>query len=212
MTVGFYHVDRARSGQVDRSLPIAMVASVKRCLPGVAIFQFSTSPDHKVPGADSVIVRPELPLALAFLDARAHCEGEWLFLDTDVIVQRDVRHVFDQPFDVAVATREGTMKPHEIGSRFMARNRYNAGVAFSRSMAFWLDALERGRKMSPGRHEWGCDQESMNAVIATERFQTLELSNDFNYAPHASDEDVRRKAIVHYKGKRKAWIQQRAAA
>jgi len=158
-----------------------------------------------LPGVDDVVIRPSLPLALAFVDARASVDGDWLFLDTDVIVQEDVRHVFYGDFDIAVATREGTMRPHEVGSRFMARNLYNAGVVFSRSQGFWLAALQRAELMV-GRHSWGCDQEAMNQVIKSGPYYAMILENSYNYPPFTADEDVSDKLIVHYKGKRKAWM------
>lgn len=208
MTVGLYHV--TIPGRPHVAPPALTIASVRRTMPGVQIVQWTTQASMALPGVDAVVIRPELPLALAFVDARSSVEGDWLFLDTDVLVQRDVRSIFDARFDIAVATREGTMRAHEIGSRFMARNLYNAGVVFSRSQAFWLAAWQRAEEMV-GRHAWGCDQESINAVIASQKFDVAVLPNTYNYPPFTADEDVRDKAIVHYKGKRKVWMAERAA-
>lgn len=210
MTVGFYHVDIP--GKTRPALALQMIASVRRAMPGAPIVQFTSDRAMALPGVDDVAVLPDgLPLALALVNARASVGGEWLFIDTDVIVQKDVRHVFQESgFDVAVATRDGTMRPHEIGSKFIERNLYNAGAVFSRSQRFWVDALAAAYTKEK-RHAWGCDQEAMCAVIHSGRFTVTVLPNTYNYPPFTADEDVRDKAIVHLKGKRKAWASRFAA-
>ena len=211
MTVGFYHVRREDS----RSWPMVdlMVRSVRQAMPGVPVMQFTTDRTARIADVDGLTIRPELPIALALVEYKRFAANgeEWLFLDTDVIVQRDVRPVFAGiDFDVAVATRDGTMRPHEIGSRFMARNPYNCGAVFSRSRDFWQDAYALAEQHI-GRHAWGCDQEAMCAVIASNHYRVKVLPNEYNYPPHTADEDISGKSIVHYKGSRKRWMRERAA-
>lgn len=210
MRVGFFHVETA-----DRpsGIPFAsrMVRSVRAAMPGAAITQFTRLDDverHRVPDVDQLIVRPAAPMALAVLEAYASAgAGEWLFLDTDVVVQHDVRDVFSDPeFDIAVATREGTLKPKEIGSKFMAGMPYNKGVAFSRTGAFWSAAAARLRAATAADQAWMGDQRATNDTIATGTFRVKVLPNHYNYPPFKRTENVSAKAILHFKGPRKAWM------
>lgn len=191
MKVGFFHRDLTPSPQKD-----LMIASVQRVMRGVMVEQL---PD--IGG----------PLALAVLESYAAVAGDWLFLDTDVLVQQDVRHVFDDPFDLAVATRDGTLKADEVGTKFMAAMPFNKGAVFSRSPAFWQAAVAIARTYKPSQQAWMGDQRAMNDAIAAGRFLVKILPNGFNYPPRQHDEDVRDKAILHFKGPRKPWMLRSAA-
>lgn len=210
MNVGFYHAGDNRDALHRAAL---MVRSVRGAMPTVPVIQFTDKTTPMVNGVDSVLRREPLPIALAVLEAYANTwpEDHWLLLDTDVLVQADVRDVFSEPFDIAVATREGTLKDCEVGTKFMARHPFNKGVVFSRSTAFWEAALKALRAMPEKLHGWMGDQQAMCAVIASEAFHVQVLSNAYNYPPKAQREDVRDKHILHFKGPRKAWLMEPAA-
>lgn len=189
-----------------------MVQSVRKAMPGVPIVQF-THLEHllasMVAGVDAVQVVDQRPLCVSVLDAYAACgDGDWLLLDTDVVVQRDVRYVFDEPFDIALATREGTLRPKEIGSKMMTTMPFNKGAVFSRSPLFWKAARELLLAMTPAAQSWMGDQRAMNDVISTGSFEVKVLENHYNYPPFTADEDVSFRSIVHYKGPRKTWMVQ----
>lgn len=204
MKVGFFHVDRGETPH--RRLAGLLIASVRRAMPGVPIVHLTDAVTPPIDGVDLVMEHPQGPVALACLDAYAACTGEWLFVDTDVIVRRDVRAVFDRSFDIAVADREGTLLPKELGTKFMARMPFNKGAVFSRCPAFWRAASDRLRTMSSRRQEWMGDQQAMNDVIGTKAFNVAVLPASFNYPPTSRTDDVREMSILHYKGSRKGWM------
>lgn len=212
MKVGFYHVDHVRSWALyagdfkPRERIHPLIASIRRAMPGVPIVHLTDLQTCKIAGVDEVVRAFDAPLALGCVRAYASCEGEWLFVDTDVIVQQDVRHVFEAPFDIAVATRDGTLKPDEVGTKFMARMPYNKGAVFSRSPAFWQSAVERLEGMSVKQQAWMGDQLAMCETIQSSMFMVRILPNRYNYPPHQQFEDLRDKAILHFKGPRKVWI------
>lgn len=204
MTVGFYHAAPTVTPHV--AFAERLIASVRQAMPGVAIWHFTDLETPAIAGVDYVDrYRWASAVALARMQSYAR-PGEWLFVDTDVIVQRDVRHVFDQPFDVAVATREGTLKPTEVGTKFMAAMPYNMGAVFSRCALFWAKAVERMATYSAKRQKWMGDQQALNDTIRDGGFSVAVLSNAYNYPPVSRDDDVRDKAILHFKGPRKAWM------
>lgn len=204
MTVGFYHAG------LDSELAAAMVASVRTHMAGVEVVQMTDINSLIVPGVDRVQAFDAGPIAHAVIEHYAACEGDWLFLDTDVLVRADVRHVFDQPFDIAVATREGTLKPDEVGTKFMASMPFNKGVVFSRSQMFWQEALAWLNDRPTKDHAWMGDQKAVNAVIASGAFAVRVLPAAFNYPPKRRREDVSGQHVLHFKGPRKAWMLERA--
>lgn len=204
MKLGFFHVTVTNTPHVK--LAGALIRSVRRSMPTVEVVHLTDQATERIPGTDRVVRLSPAPIALGCLEAYAACEGEWLFVDTDVIVQRDVRWIFDRPFDIAVARRDGTLKASEMGTKFMTSMPYNKGAVFSRSPAFWQAAAAHLRTLSAKRQEWMGDQAAMCAVIASGAFRVEVLPARYNYPPQHQDEDVNAQAILHYKGPRKAWM------
>lgn len=211
MTVAFYHA--AAKPTVHLKMAAMLIASVRRVMPDVPIVHLTDATTEPVDGVDLVQrVSGCPPVALGCLQAYAAAgTGDWLFVDTDVIVQEDVRHVFDKAFDVAVATREGTLKPSEVGRKFFNRSPYNKGAVWSRSADFWADAVKACETMQASRQAWMGDQIAMNEVIAAGQYRVTVLANRFNYPPKYRSEDLRTQAVLHYKGPRKEWLLERAA-
>lgn len=205
MTVGFFHVSRGVTPHAQ--LAKRLIASVRTCMPDVPIVHFTDPETRAMAGVDDVRRQPSGPIALGCLDAYAAAgDGDWLFVDTDVLVQRDVRWIFDRPFDIAVASREGTLVDQDHGTKCIASMPYNKGAVFSRSSAFWTAAADRLRTLSAKRQEWMGDQVAMCDVIASGRFHIEVLPARYNYPPKDQD-DVHDKAILHFKGRRrKAWM------
>lgn len=211
MKVGFYHVEQA--GPANRDLIAVMVHSVRQALPGVPIWHYTDRMTPAIPGVDARVAIDVAPIALGCLRAYALCEGDWLLLDTDTVVLDGamVQQVFTQRFDIAVAERTGTLRPKEIGTKFMTRMPFNKGAVYSKSAAFWQSAVERCEEMPVKQQAWMGDQRAMNDVIASQTFQVLRLPSVFNYAPLSRDEDVRSNVVLHYKGKRKDWMRRLVA-
>ena len=212
MTVGFYHSARKHTDHMICAL--RLLRSVRQNLPGVDVVQFTTPESVRVSGVDDVRVLADGPVALNTLEAYGSCSGEWLFTDTDVLVQRDVRDVFDRPFDVAVAERDGTYTGRDLkpGRTFMKVMPYNKGAVFSRSPEFWRAALAVAERYPERKREWMGDQLAMNQVIAGGQFDVAVLPNSYNYPPRTRIEDVRDKHITHWKGGRKLWLLRSQAA
>lgn len=207
MKVGFFH---AEIGAASQHLELArfLVKSVRRTMPGVPIVHFTDSHTPTLEGVDGVQRRATGPIALSVLEHYASVEGDWLFVDTDIIVRRDVRHVFiDSPFfDIAVATREGTLRQSEVGTKFMAAMPFNKGAVFSRSPRFWRAAANSLAGAAAKRQSWMGDQRAMNDLIASGAFNVRILDAGYNYPPKFIGQDVRAHHILHFKGPRKAWM------
>ena len=132
-----------------------------------------------------------------------------ILLDTDIIVQRPLDHVFERPFDVALTVRHQRIKDPD-GTNITPQMPYNTGVMFSRQARFWALALEYCRQLADNHHDWWGDQLSVKHVADTGSFDVLELPCDqYNYSPRTEDEILDERYAVHYKGMRKEWMMRR---
>lgn len=202
MKIGFYLVGNDPAGYVCADM---LIQSVRKAMPGVPIVHLSDEETKPIPGVD-LLRYQYAPQSLhrVQLYALAHVSApeDWLFLDTDCVVNRDVSGVFADNFDIAVCDREGTYVAGEAGSEFMKRNPYNMGVVFSRSGGFWNPVQVRVGSLSPtSQAELTADQVAMCAEIKTNKWEVKILPGlEFNYPPKDRFEDVSMRAIVHYKG------------
>lgn len=185
----------------DATLPQIMIKSAQKAMPGIEIIHLA---DEVTPAiAEHVIRRPYDGRLMMFrLEHLAAIDGEWISLDTDTVVRKDLRKVFDQEFDVALTRRyEPIMSAGVNITKVMP---YNTGVMFSRRKAFWQAARETLEKMPADAHRWWGDQLAVAAVAP--RFDVLELPcNEWNWTPQKEGE-TKDCAVVHFKGPRKAWM------
>lgn len=215
MKIGFYLTgDRDAGAASAYRCAELLMASIRAAMPGVPIAQLTDPTSLAIAGVDEVFRGHAAPLSVARPTLFAMLRGDWLFLDTDIIVRGDVRHVFDQKFDVALADRNWIHI--QEGEKFRARNPYNAGVAFSRSPAFWEATLEA---VNAAGEKWQTsfmgDQMAMAVAAGWHKgerrsnpFHVLELPGmRYNYPPSGpKDPGMANALIVHYKGPRKQWM------
>ena len=84
---------------------------------------------------------------------------------------------------------------------------HNLGVAFSKGNKFWKAVLEEMKGQPRDLRDWFGDQIAVGKIVKSNRFNVHVLDHSFyNYTPKSKNEDVSKRYIVHYKGKRKAWM------
>lgn len=204
MTIGFYLLD---TGTLDSlcgyACARALTRSVRAVMPGVSVVQFTDDDSPGVCGVDEVLRMRREKMARLRMRHHSNVSGDWLFVDTDVLFQRDVRNVFDQPFDLAVADREWDhVKP---AAGFTERMPINMGVVFSRVPAFWAECHARLKELPKEKQRWMGDQEVFCELIAEGRYDVRHLPGAvYNFPPATDDEDISglelEAAIVHFKG------------
>lgn len=218
MTIGFFLVN---NGSLDAALGVtcaeALIDSAKRTMPTVPVVQFTDETTEAVEGVDEVRRKPAEPMAVLRMRHHASVEGDWLFVDSDVIFQREVQHVFADRFDVAITTRNWSHLKPAVG--FSERMPFNVGVVFSRCRPFWKRVLERVTAMPDDAQQWMGDQQAVCDVVADRklRFHVKFLKGSkYNLPPSMEDgnalsAELERKAnIIHYKGtERKALLMER---
>jgi hypothetical protein len=191
-----------------------MIKSVRKVMPDVEIVQLTDQKSAPVYGVDSIRRLPHEPLCLATARHYAHCEGDWLLIDTDTVVQKDVRHVFDgATWDFAITDRVGTLVPGE--TLFPWCGNFNIGVVFQRNgKAFWSAVVDGLLKATKDDRHWMGNQIVASKVLEAGGLNyTILPGLEFNYAPKARTDDVSHASIVHYKGPtRKKWLYQQCAS
>lgn len=209
MKVGFFYQDGQNS---DGLLDIAsnLLDSVSKVMPGVEVHQLTDGESRILDGVDGFHrLRGTFPMGVRRMSHYAELDGDWMFVDTDVVVRRDVRDVFDSAFDVALTDRVGT---YMEGTPYANVMPYNFGVIFSRSKAFWATAREYLLMLPPKYQEWEGEQR----VIA--HMMTLGLGFNvkvlpglkYNFPPLSGAESLEHASIVHFKGNAKRFIKEAA--
>lgn len=196
MKVGFFCQSQEHLGLAKH-----LVDSVKRTMPKVEVYHLT---DGKCPaGAENVLRIPEeMPMAVRRMTHHARLSGDWLFIDSDCVLQKDVSHVFDGEFDIAVTDRKGSMWDKTPYAEAMP---FNMGVTFSKSPEFWADVLQKLKTLPPKLQEWEGDQLTVGIVCQDWKTKVLP-GHIYNFTPWKREDDRSHAAIVHYKGSRKAWI------
>lgn len=188
----------------DLRLATLMAASARRL--GYELLQLTDQRTPSVPGVETVLRLPwngERLMTYRLQHLAALAEPV-LIVDTDVLFERDVSHVWDRPFDVALTRRTGPA-PDPNGIDLAEVMPYNTGVMFSRSQAFWQRCHALCREFPEEVQRWYGDQYAVR--FAAPEFAVLELPVDpYNYSPAAPEEDVSQRYIIHYKGERKGWM------
>jgi hypothetical protein len=215
VNIGVYHIDtdthESAQGYLCGKL---MVKSAKREMFDARVVHFTDMTSPPIKGVDEVRRKTLEPMALLRLRHHAAVEGDWLFVDTDVIFQHSVSIVKKSAYDIAVTTRNW---PHVKDAQgFSDRMPYNMGVVFSRCPKFWAECYSRLRNEDAELQSWMGDQEVFNDTIKTGRYLIKRISGaDYNFPPAFTDEYVspaklqKRAAILHYKGpKRKSMLLQ----
>lgn len=195
--------------------PIAkrMVESARAVMPETEIYQLTDETTPLIEGAIGRRIQGQMPMGVRRIRHYAHCEGDWILVDCDVIFLKSVLEVFDdKDFDIAVTDRIGTEME---GTQYAQAMPYNFGVIFSRRPQFWQDAEAVLIGMSPSHQEWGGEQRVLAAMVAySSDYQVKVLpGRTYNYPPVAADDPlIAQAAIVHLKGRaRKTMNLERAA-
>jgi hypothetical protein len=204
VTIGFYLIDRRTlDSMCGYKCAEALVESARKVMPDVPVVHFTDNASPEVRGTDTMRLASE-PMARLRMRHHSHVSGEWLFVDTDVLFQQDVQHVFDKDFDLAVPSRGwGHLKK---ARGFTKRMPANMGVVFSRSAAFWTECLARVRELSKIKQHWMGDQEVFCGILAEDRYRVRELKGSvYNFPPSLDDNETSQAleaqaAIVHFKG------------
>jgi len=207
MRLGFLHVETGNP-LMYRELAKRMVRSAKDAMPGIEIVQMTDTRTPAVVGVDDVVaMKPTEEFAPFRLRHMSLFDGDAIFLDTDVIVKRDLRDAFEEGFDVGLTKRDYPIYGRQTGINLTETMPYNTGVMFSRDPGFFRAAHEYALTLPLDKQQWFADQMAVAYIAKQGRFKVKEFTCEvWNRVPVCAD-DLGEAYAVHYKGeKRKAWM------
>jgi hypothetical protein len=172
-------------------------------MPDVSVHMLTDGDTPALEGCEVIRIAEPMPMAVRRVTHHSRLEGNWLFIDTDCVIRRDVRSVFADDFKVAVTDRKGSIWAKGWYADLMP---YNMGVTFSRSPMFWRIVLEKLKKMGDELQKWEGDQLLVCGLIKAGFPAKVLPGFIYNYTPVNRGDSIEHAAIVHFKGARKAWI------
>jgi hypothetical protein len=198
--IGFFAQGEGEHLYIARNL----IRSVQEKMPGCDIYQLTDGETRILDGAKGIRIGGDMPMAVRRISHHAGLDGEWLFIDSDCVILKDVSHVFDDPvFDIALTDRKGSIWEKSFYGMVMP---YNMGVTFSRSPSFWLAVKSLLLELPESAQRWEGDQRVVCEMVRRGYPAKILPGKVYNFTPEKRDDSVAHAAIVHYKGKRKHWI------
>ena len=206
--IGFLYV-----GAVSM-IPQIMVASVRKAMPHARIVQMSDYDTETITGVDEVIRKHwdrKFLMPYRLLHLKEFPPITAIFLDADVVVQKDLSHLFQDEFDIALTYRDETDPSLRKSPWAYEMMPFNTGVMLSRPSGceVWAEAHNICLGMPEDKQEWFGDQLAIKEIAGRTMLKVKRYPCAlFNYSPSKWDEDLSEKFVVHYKGtNRKVWMQ-----
>lgn len=182
-----------------------LVASIKKVMPGSHIYQQTDARTDEIPGCKAVRRTKGEDFAEFFLGHLAECQlDRFIKLDYDCIVQKDLRPVFKEEFQVGLTVRDEDDK--SLSDFFSKRHPHNAGVMFSKGKhSFWVELYQEYMNIID-RDGWMDACDAMETAVAKTKVKLKDFPcRIYNYTPVMPDDPANHAAVVHYKGNRKHW-------
>lgn len=176
---------------------------------GNELVQITDEETPALPGCEVFrIPKGDMPFMIWRARAYAAFNKPGLYIDTDVIVNRDLSPIMALDFDVAL-TKTWVVVKDPNGTNLTELMPYNGGVVFVKHPDFWGDVVAHMESQPEEHQKWYGDQFALAALA--KMYYTIELPNKiYNYTPkvkeHETGADLSDKWILHFKGNRKEWM------
>lgn len=183
-----------------------LVRNVKEIMPHQEIMLITDDHTRMMKGVNHVL---RIPRTVPLMTWRLKCHqlaherfDEIVFVEPDVRFQADVMPEFDGDFDVALTTRE----PVVALDNDRINTKFTLGMTFSRNGEFWRKAKLHCQTLNQEEQDWFGDMISVGHVIEHCGFGVKMLDGAiYNHVVNDPNSDTDAK-VLHYKGKRKAWL------
>ena len=202
MRVGFF----VQGDGVHWDVAKTLLSSCRKAMPDVEIVQLTDGKTPAHEGVSVVRMAGDMPMAVRRMSLQGMLSGDWLFIDTDCVIRKDVRHVFDdKDFGVALTDRVGSLVGEGPYGKKMP---YNIGVVFSRDPSFWGEVVKNLVELPAKAQEWEGDQWVVAEMVRAGWPVKVIPGRIYNFTPELGHESVDHASIVHFKWRRKEWIKE----
>lgn len=191
-------------GKSSVRLAQKMMASVRKHMPGVLITQLTDSRSAMVEGVDEVRRVNSHRYPVLMHRHLAQLPVPFFRLDTDMIVQGDLREALESDFDIAITTH-GDAKI--VGSDFAQMFPYSGAMLAVKARNDEIYNDVHDEFLRSRMDDWMGVVPAINAVAMSGKYVVKDLPGDiWNYTPASEYEVAMMPMVLHYKGLRKAWL------
>ena len=188
-----------------------MVQSILKEMPDSRIMQISDRDAKRIPGVLGLVrgnfVYNDDVYARAFFDRllMVHADDHLVYCDADMIFSGDISEVLEGDFDIALCRR-----PQNDGTSISYRviHPYNIGLMVFKNREF-LEVCQSVMHTFFMGSEFGIAQHVVGLAVNSGEFKVKFLDSEtYNHTPkdvHEFDPNVK---VWHFKGERKAWMQE----
>lgn len=194
--------------KVTTDIARIMIASVRRAMPNIEIVQMTDGDTEALP-VDTVIRKRFnhtfwVPWLMEFV---SELPGQVLFLDSDIVVQKDLRALFNTGADLVITTRG----PKVFAGRQMP---FLIGVVASTRPELWLELRDRVLAMPDTEDQswWGSQLAIFDLWMEEQNGRgkwkiAVVPCDPYNYVPKDENDCPPDKWVLHFKGpRRKPWM------
>jgi hypothetical protein len=143
--------------------------------------------------------------------ARAALGKKGLYCDPDIIFKRSYESVWELDFDVAI-TRQDVRVFDQKGNCLTDLMPYNGGIILCKNENYFPHIVMKMEEMTDDLQNWYGNQIAMRQIVDVYKTLILPCSL-YNYTPDKYEDmkaDMSDKWAIHFKGKRKDWIDRKS--
>lgn len=187
-----------------------LIKNIREVMPEEQILFLTDDHTPMFKGVNAIL---RIPRTVGLMTWRLKChqmahemEKEIVFVEPDVRFRAPIQEGFQDEFDVAITSREKDcwLDDERINTEF------TFGLTFSRSGEFWRQCKLHCQTLGAEDQDWFGDMLSIQHVIKSGDFGVKMLDGSiYNHVVNDPDKPTEAK-VLHYKGKRKAWLFPRA--
>lgn len=205
--IAFAYCDRSTEfAPMYQAMAEAMVKNVREVMPDQEILMITDDTTPMTKGINKVLrierTTPLMPWRLKAHQYAHDLADEIVFVEPDVRFKANVMKDFDRTVDIAVTTREDEV----LLENERLNTPFTLGMTFSRNAEFWRQAKLYCQGLSAKDQDWFGDMLSIAHVIASKAFNVTQMDGSiYNHVVNDPYKPTDAK-VLHYKGKRKAWL------
>jgi len=195
------------AGPLPRAIAERLIASVRNVMPSSHIYQLTDLDTEGFKGCE--VVRLERggdfqEFFFKHLVAASQSLPRFIVVDYDCVFLKNIADLYTGQWKVGLTKRDSTDRTLAPG--ITERLPYNNGVIFSDGCHTFFQEAQEQYLSIPNRDGWMDAQEAVKRAVMRTSVKIQEFPcSVYNYTPVEPDEDLKDRAILHYKGMRKHW-------
>ena len=191
-------------GPQQPELAKRMVSSVREHMPNAVITQLTDTRSRALDFVDEVRRIDGTNYGYLVYKHMATLPEPFIRLDYDMLIQGDLSYVLGEDTDLAFNTHSD---PTVVNSQWGQKYPWASCLWAARAHAQDFAESFRGIHILSGRDDWLGLVPSVNEAIEASPYAIKTLDGQiYNYTPKNREDKPKEALVIHYKGRRKAWM------